>query len=76
MSTEAFDAPYDAASLEFARRPVALRLEGSAADENNRVYCTVFLFLLERGSKLRDASIAAVEEERGAAVSATASQSG
>ena len=33
---EAFDAPDDAASLEIERCLVALRLEGSAADENCR----------------------------------------
>ena len=36
ISTEAPDTPDDAASLEVEQCPVALRLEGSAADENYR----------------------------------------
>ena len=36
ISAEAFDAPDDAASLEVERCSVALRLEGSAADEDYR----------------------------------------
>ena len=36
ISAEAFDAPDDSASHEIERCPVALRLEGSAADENYR----------------------------------------
>ena len=36
VTTEALEAPDDAASLEVKRCPLALRLEGSAADGNNR----------------------------------------
>ena len=36
ISAEVFDAPDDAASLEIERCPVALRLEGSAADDDYR----------------------------------------
>ena len=36
ISTEALNAPDDAASLEVERRPLALRLKGSTADESNR----------------------------------------
>ena len=36
ISTEAIDASDDAASLYIERCPVALRLEGRAAKENNR----------------------------------------
>ena len=35
ITTEAVDAPGDAAGLEIKRCPVALRLERSAADEKN-----------------------------------------
>ena len=59
ITTEARDAPGDAASLEIERCPVTLRLEGSAADENDRADCAVLLFLLEGGSKTIDASVAA-----------------
>ena len=38
---EVFDASYDDASLDFERRPVALRLEGSLAVETSRAFRTV-----------------------------------
>ena len=36
VTTEALDAPDNTANLEIERCPVILRLEGSAADGNNR----------------------------------------
>ena len=67
LSSEALDTPDDAATLEIERGPVSLRLEGSAADENNRACRAVLLLLLTCGSKTIDASVA--EEERAGVVS-------
>ena len=57
--------PHDAASLEVERCPVALRLEGSAADENYREDLGVLVLLLNGGFKPIDARVALEEERTG-----------
>ena len=67
VTVKALDALDDAARVQIERGPVAFRLDGSAADEQNGVNDVVILLLLEGDTETIHTGIA-VEEERAGVV--------